>query len=126
MNSNRPYLIRALNEWIIDNDMTPHLLIDADFPGTTVPQDFIQDGKIVLNISPGAVSDLNIDNEMVSFSARFSGKSTNIYLPVGAVTAIYSRENGHGMIFPEENKENLEQEVTSVVERKKPDLKLIK
>ena len=111
MNSNRPYLIRALNEWIIDNDMTPHLLIDADFPGTSVPQDFIQDGKIVLNISPGAVSDLNIDNEMVSFSARFSGKSTNIYLPIGAVTAIYSRENGHGMIFPEENNDNLEQEV---------------
>jgi stringent starvation protein B len=126
MNSNRPYLIRALNEWIIDNDMTPHLLIDADFPGTSVPQDFIQDGKIVLNISPGAVSDLNIDNEMVSFSARFSGKSTNIYLPIGAVTAIYSRENGHGMIFPEENNDNLEQEVSSVVERKKPDLKLIK
>lgn len=126
MKSNRPYLIRALNEWIIDNDMTPHLLIDADFPGTTVPQDFIQDGKIVLNISPGAVNDLFIDNEMVSFSARFSGKSTNIYLPIGAVTAIYSRENGHGMIFPEENNDNLEQEVNSVVERKKPDLKLIK
>jgi stringent starvation protein B len=126
MNSNRPYLIRALNEWIIDNDMTPHLLIDADFPGTNVPQDFIQDGKIVLNISTGAVNDLNIDNEMVSFSARFSGKSTNIYLPIGAVTAIYSRENGNGMIFPEEDNDNLEQEVTSVVERKKPNLKLIK
>lgn len=126
MNSNRPYLIRALNEWIIDNDMTPHLLIDADFPGTNVPQDFIQDGKIVLNISTGAVNDLNIDNEMVSFSARFSGKSTNIYLPIGAVTAIYSRENGHGMIFPEEDNDNLEQEVTSVVERKKTNLKLIK
>ena len=72
------------------------------------------------------LDDLNIDNEMVSFSARFSGKSTNIYLPIGAVTAIYSRENGHGMIFPEEDNDNLEQEVTSVVERKKTNLKLIK
>lgn len=126
MNSNRPYLIRALNDWIIDNEMTPHLLIDAEYPGTSVPRGFIQDGKIVLNISPGAVNDLKIDNDIVSFSARFAGISTNIYLPIGAVTAIYSRENGHGMIFPEDSNENLEQEVTSVVERKKPELKLIK
>ena len=126
MNSNRPYLIRALNEWIVDNEMTPHLLIDAEYPGTSVPLEFIQDGKIVLNISPTAVSNLFIDNEKVSFSARFAGISSNIYLPIGAVTAIYAKENGHGMIFPEENSENIEKEVKVSGQSKRPELKIVK
>ncbi len=126
MNSNRPYLLRALNDWIIDNEMTPHLLIDADFPGTSVPQEFIQDGKIVLNISPAAVTNLLIDNDSVSFSARFAGVSTSIYLPVGAVTAIYAKENGHGMIFPEDNQESIDQEVKPPRTDKRPELKIVK
>lgn len=126
MNSNRPYLLRALNEWIVDNEMTPHLLIDADYPGTSVPQEFIQDGKIVLNISLTAVTNLLIDNESVSFSARFAGVSTHIYLPVGAVTAIYAKENGHGMIFPEDNQESIEQEVKTPPPDKRPELKIVK
>ncbi len=126
MNSNRPYLLRALNDWIIDNEMTPHLLIDADFPGTSVPQEFIQDGKIVLNISPAAVTNLLIDNDSVSFSARFAGVSTRIYLPVGAVTAIYAKENGHGMIFPEDNQESIDQEVKPPRTDKRPELKIVK
>ncbi|NNE37623.1 MAG: ClpXP protease specificity-enhancing factor [Gammaproteobacteria bacterium] len=126
MNSNRPYLLRALNEWIIDNEMTPHLLIDADFPGVSVPQEFIQDGKIVLNISPTAVNNLFIDNDSVSFSARFAGVSTNIYLPVGAVSAIYAKENGHGMIFPEDTQESIEQEDKTLRSDKRPDLKIVK
>ena len=126
MNSNRPYLIRALNEWIVDNEMTPHLLIDAEYPGTSVPQEFIQDGKIVLNISPTAVTNLFIDNEKVSFSARFAGISSNIYLPIGSVTAIYAKENGHGMIFPEENSENIEKEVKVSSQSKRPELKIVK
>lgn len=126
MNSNRPYLIRALNEWIVDNDMTPHLLIDADYPGTSVPQEFIQEGKIVLNISPNAVKSLCIDDEKVFFSARFAGISTNISLPIMAVTAIYAKENGHGMIFPEENQENIDQEVKTSRPVSKPQLKIVK
>jgi stringent starvation protein B len=126
MNSNRPYLIRALNEWIVDNEMTPHLFIDAEYPETSVPQEFIQDGKIVLNISRTAVTNLFIDNEKVSFSARFAGISSDIYLPIGSVTAIYAKENGYGMIFPEENSENIGKEVKVSSERKRPELKIVK
>jgi stringent starvation protein B len=100
--SNRPYLIRALYEWILDNRHTPYLLINADKADVNVPRQFIEDGKIILNISPSAVQDLELGNEWVLFSARFSGNRFDIQVPVQAIMAVYARENGQGMIFPEE------------------------
>ncbi|MFZ1537719.1 MAG: ClpXP protease specificity-enhancing factor [Chromatiaceae bacterium] len=102
MTPNRPYLIRALYEWILDNDMTPHLLVDTSRSPTVVPSQFVQDGKIVLNISPGAVRELVIGNDEIVFNARFSGRSMDVLVPAEAVMGIYARENGHGMLFPEE------------------------
>ncbi|MCF7979025.1 MAG: ClpXP protease specificity-enhancing factor [Chromatiaceae bacterium] len=103
MTSNRPYLIRALYEWIADNDMTPHLLVDAEKPGVVVPRGYVADGRIVLNVATGAVQSLVLGDEAILFSARFSGKSFPVEVPVGAVLGIYARENGQGMLFPEED-----------------------
>lgn len=105
MTSNRPYLIRALFEWILDNDMTPHLLVDAMHPQADVPRKFVEEGRIVLNIAPTAVRNLVIGNDMISFSARFGGVPSEVGLPPVAVLGIYARENGHGMIFPQEDDE---------------------
>ena len=102
MSSNRPYLIRALYDWIVDNDMTPHLLVDAEGNGVVVPQQFVQDGRIVLNISPGAVQDLEIGNQEILLSARFGGMAMDVRVPPRAVLGIYAKENGRGMLFPEE------------------------
>jgi len=99
---NRPYLIRAINEWLLDNQLTPHLLVDAKAPGVDVPNNFVQDGKIVLNIGPNAVEGLRVSNEEVTFLARFSGVSQLISFPVSAVLAVYARENGRGMMFNED------------------------
>lgn len=99
MNSSRPYLVRALYEWIVDNDCTPHLLVNAEFPGVQVPPGFASDGQIVLNVSPSAVRHLHMDNEAVSFEGRFGGVARSLYIPAGAVLAIYARENGQGMVF---------------------------
>lgn len=101
MTPNRPYLIRAINEWLLDNQLTPHLLVNAEAQGVEVPHNFIQDGKIVLNIGPHAVEGLRITNEEVTFLARFSGVSQLISFPVSAVLAIYAKENGRGMMFDE-------------------------
>ena len=103
MTSSRPYLIRALYEWLVDNEMTPHVLVDANYPGTSVPQQFVENGKIVLNIGPFAVQGLSIENEAIGFSARFGGVPNHIIVPIGAVQAIYARENGRGMVFTEED-----------------------
>lgn len=102
MTSNRPYLVRALYEWLIDNDLTPYLLVDAMREGVQVPDDYIEDGRIVLNIGLGAVRDLSLGNDLVSFSARFGGKAFNIFVPPEAVLGVYSKENGKGMLFPDE------------------------
>ncbi len=99
----RPYLMRALHEWIIDSGHTPHLLIDADHPELEVPDSARKDGQVVLNVSPSAVRDLVMDNEWVSFVARFAGVSRGVSVPVAAVKAIYARENGRGMVFPDED-----------------------
>lgn len=106
MTSSRPYIIRALYEWIVDNKTTPYLLVDAHGQGVSVPQSFVnKDGQIVLNVSPSAVKDLQVRNESVSFNARFGGIPTDIYVPCASVLGIYARENGQGMIFePEINK----------------------
>jgi len=98
MTSHRPYLLRALYEWISDNDMTPHLLVDAGQPGVKVPSHTIKDGKVVLNIAARAV----LGNEAVRFTARFGGVSHPVYVPVSAVLAIYARETGQGMALPED------------------------
>ncbi|MCB1877385.1 MAG: ClpXP protease specificity-enhancing factor [Chromatiales bacterium] len=101
MTSNRPYLVRAIYEWIVDNGLTPYLLVDASFPYTEVPQQFVQEGRIVLNVRPEAVRGMDLGNEWISFNARFSGNPTDVRVPVEAVLAIYARENGQGMAFPD-------------------------
>lgn len=102
MTSHRPYLLRALWEWIADNGMTPHLLVDAGQAGVRVPAHTIKDGKVVLNIADRAVAKLEMGNEAVSFTARFGGVSHPVSVPVSAILAIYARETGQGMALPEE------------------------
>lgn len=102
MTSSRPYLLRALWEWITDNGFTPHLLVDATVEGTVVPEGFVDQGKITLNIGPSAVQGLHIADEAVTFSARFAGAPMDVYVPVQAVLAVYARENGQGMMFGSE------------------------
>ncbi|MTI15257.1 ClpXP protease specificity-enhancing factor [Sansalvadorimonas verongulae] len=99
MTSSRPYIIRALYDWIVDNECTPYLLVDALWPGVFVPPGFAEDDQVVLNVSPMAVRELSLDNEAVSFTARFNGKAYDVYVPVAGVMAIYARENGQGMVF---------------------------
>lgn len=99
MNSSRPYLVRALYEWIVDNDCTPHILVNAEYPAVQVPQGFASDGQIVLNISPNAVRGLQMENDAVSFEGRFGGVAHSLYVPTGAILGIYARENGQGMVF---------------------------
>ena len=102
MSSSRPYLLRALNDWIIDNGMTTHVVVDANAKDVQVPREFVEAGKIVLNISPAAVQHLVLDNHFLSFSARFSGKAMDIFVPINAVMAIYAKENGQGMVFTDD------------------------
>lgn len=103
MTSNRPYLLRAMYEWIADNGMTPYVLVDAAAPGVNVPKSAIKDGRIVLNIAARAVAQLELGKEHVRFMARFSGVSQPVEVPMGAILAIYAQENGQGMMFPAEN-----------------------
>ncbi|MEX2353049.1 MAG: ClpXP protease specificity-enhancing factor [Gammaproteobacteria bacterium] len=127
MTSNRPYLVRALNDWINDNAMTPHILVNAEFPGVVVPSGFVEDGKVVLNISNTATQGLLLGNDQIVFSARFSGKPVKIEVPVNAVMAIYARENGMGMIFPEEaTSEDGATETETGPGQSKPVLKVVK
>jgi stringent starvation protein B len=106
MTSLKPYLIRSIYDWIIDNDLTPHLLVDAENKHAILPLQFIEDGKIVLNIRPQAIQGLTLGNEEIQFDARFSGKPMHIVTPVAAVMAIYAKENGKGMIFDQEDEES--------------------
>ena len=103
MTPSKPYVIRAIYDWIVDNNCTPHLLVDAESKGVEVPQDYVTDGQIVLNVSPSAVVNLQLSNESVSFSGRFGGVPVDIIVPVDGVIGIYARENGQGMIFDEES-----------------------
>ena len=105
MNSSRPYLVRALYEWIVDNQCTPHLLVNSDFKGVQVPSGYASEGQIVLNISPMAVRHLEMDDEAVSFEGRFAGVAQRLFVPVAAMLAIYARENGQGMVFELEQPE---------------------
>lgn len=101
MTSTRPYLIRALYEWLVDNQCTPHLLVEVSDDQVRVPRQFVKKGVIVLNVSPTAVKHLVLGNERISFSARFGGASHAIDVPVNAVQAIYGRENGQGIFLGE-------------------------
>lgn len=101
MTSTKPYLIRAIYEWILDNDMTPHLVVDVRFPGVLAPKEFVEDERLVLNLSPSAVRGLVLGNEQIEFNARFGGVARDVLLPVDAVLGIFTRENGQGMVFPE-------------------------
>lgn len=101
MSSNRPYLLRALYEWIADHDLTPYILVNARHPEVRVPEHIVQGDSLVFNIKSTVVQRLSMDNVAVTFDARFSGVSTRIYAPIAAVTAIYAKENGRGMIFSE-------------------------
>lgn len=102
MTSHRPYLLRALYEWIADNGMTPHLLVDATRPHVQVPVHAVKDGRIVLNVAERAVAGLQMTNDLIRFSARFGGVSHAVSVPVSAVLAIYARETGQGMALPED------------------------
>jgi len=127
MNSSRPYIMRALYEWIVDNEMTPYVLVDASIDGVMVPQQFVKDNQIVLNISPDAVVELSISNESVSFNGRFGGVATDIFAPVAAVVGIYARENGQGMVFdPEDNLTPPDDTTPSPDKPERPTLKIVK
>lgn len=102
MTSSRPYLVRALYEWILDNSCTPHVVVNALADGVEVPQEHVDDGRIVLNISPTAVQDLHIDDHFIEFNGRFAGVPRQITVPMKALMGIYARENGQGMMFEEQ------------------------
>ena len=102
MTSNKPYLIRALYDWIVHNDLTPYILVNADHPRVQVPQEHVNAGRIVLNISPKACRGLHLENDRIVFTARFAGQSVQIYVVPAAVLAIYAKENGRGMEFGED------------------------
>ena len=105
MTSLKPYLIRSLYDWIIDNQLTPHLLVDATHPLAALPEAYIENDRIVLNIRPAAIQDLSIGNTAIEFNARFNGQPMHIIAPVAAVMAIYAKENGKGMVFDQEEEE---------------------
>jgi stringent starvation protein B len=107
---NRPYLLRAYYEWLMDNHLTPHVVVDAFVNGTQVPQQFVKDGQIVLNIATGAVANLQMSNEAVEFNARFGGVPQNVFLPMASIVAIYARENGAGTVFDMEDAYMIEDE----------------
>lgn len=125
MTSSKPYLVRGLNEWILDNGLTPYVLISSASEDVMIPPGIAQDGKVVLNISPDAVRELAIDNEALSFSARFNGVSQDVYCPMAYVLAIYARENGEGMMFPEDDAA-LAASPAEETARKSPSLTVVK
>jgi len=128
MTSSRPYLVRAIYEWLVDNELTPYVMIDAQFPHVQVPERFIEDGKIVLNVAPRAVVNLIMSNEALEFDASFSGMAQHIYVPVRGVKAIYAFENGRGMVFSEDDDEGEDEPPPELMLRKKgkPNLKIVK
>ena len=126
MTSSKPYLLRALYDWILDNDTTPYILVDATHEGIVIPAGIANDGKVVLNLAPQAVKDLDISDKHVAFSTRFSGVAEDIYCPMGALLAIYARENGEGMMFPAEDEDSAEAKSEAEDKPKGPTLKVIK
>ncbi len=105
MTPSRPYLLRGLYEWIVDNGLTPHLLVNAEGVGVNAPTEYADEGHLVLNVSPTAVRELSLGNEAVAFNARFGGRPMAVYVPMPEVLAVYARENGQGMLFTPEDGE---------------------
>ena len=136
MTSNQPYLLRAFYDWIVDNELTPHLVVDTTLPGVQVPQEYVKDGQIVLNVSPTACAKLVISNLEVTFEARFGGVARSLIVPCPAVQAIYAKENGAGTLFTAEEIAADAQEADDTVdtqepeqtkpEKKKPTLTIVK
>jgi len=120
MNSQRPYLIRAILDWILDNGCTPYIVIDTREPGPLVPREHIQNERIVLNISPNAVRNFSIDESQIAFDSRFSGRPHHVSAPVGTVTAIYAKENGQGMIFEFESPTTDPTDIDSSTDKTRP------
>jgi len=106
MTPSQPYLVRAIYEWIVDNALTPYVLVNAEHDATHVPRQYVENGKIVLNLGPIAVNDLDMANDYITFNARFGGKAMDVSFPVSSVLAIYAKENGQGMVFNESEGEN--------------------
>lgn len=102
MTPRRPYLLRAFYDWLLDNQLTPHLVVDVSYDNVDVPMEFVNDGQIVLNVAPRAVGNLSLADDAVSFNARFGGVPRQVYVPMAAVMAIYARENGAGTMFEPE------------------------
>ena len=132
MTSSRPYLLRAIYEWIVDNGLTPYLLVNADYPDVQVPVEHVNNGKIILNVAPEAVQSLDLGAADVSFNARFGGRPMNLHFPVSAVLAIYARENGRGMVFsdsddnPPPNPPEPDKDDSSEKPRSGPTLRVVK
>ena len=128
MTSNKPYFIRAVYDWVVDNDLTPYLLVNAEYPDVEVPLEYVNEGRIVLNISPRACRGLHLENDRIVFTARFSGRTTQVFLSPGAVLAVYAKENGRGMEFGEEYDEpsSPPKSATPSKVRNKPTLTLVK
>ena len=106
MLSNRPYLIRAFYEWIVDNDCTPYVVVDAHHDNVEVPQNFVTNGQIILNIAPRAVTNFEMNNDFIQLSTRFGGIPIDIFCPMGSILGIYAQENGQGMMFEPEPSED--------------------
>lgn len=129
MTPQKPYLIRAIYEWILDNGCTPYLLVNVLIDKVTVPLQYVKDNRIVLNLAPDAIHQLKMDNDWISFSARFSGKPMDLFIPIEAVQAIYAKENNEGMFFPEDSHNPQPPEPTkpkTVPKISKPSLKVVK
>jgi stringent starvation protein B len=131
MSSLKPYLIRAIYDWILDNQFTPYMLVNAEVEGAVVPQAFVQDGQIVLNLRPEAVNGLSLGNDAILFNARFGGKPMKVDVPLRAVLALYAQENGRGMIFDEDEVGDdasppPEPESPAPIPRKRPTLTVVK
>lgn len=131
MLSNKPYLVRAFYEWIVDSGCTPYLMLDAEMPQVEVPLQYVEEGRIVLNVAPKAVPDLQIDNDALYFTARFSGLQQRVYAPISAVLAIYAMENGQGMVFDNEEEpvvtegDSKSEEILESINADKPKLHII-
>ena len=126
--SKRPYLIRAMHEWMGDNGHTPHIVVDTFFDGVSVPQEHIKDGKIILNISESAAHNLKLTNDAISFRARFGGVPFDVWAPIRAVLGIYARETGQGMIFSHDSEQSTPPGLREDVEetRSRPHLTIVK
>ena len=126
--SKRPYLIRAMYEWMGDSGHTPHIVVDTSFDGVSVPKEHIKDGKIILNISESAAHNLKLENDALSFRARFSGVPFDVWAPIRSVLGIYARETGQGMIFSHDSEQPTQSELKEDLEerRARPHLTIVK